>query len=289
MCVALKKWCFFWRSVYVTNTIKNTHHISIHIHRNIPAHTRKKAGSQSNRQRMKVGQPHNRWPVVGGGGGDMGYLLPPNFAFAPKQKFFLISIWRAYFQKGLDPHLWLQRKTCFFVRVCTHFYEKLNIEFTITSFCLLYSDLKCFLKVGRKLNNAVILVTRFWPNMDLAPFGNKLFICWFSLLPFCSPPPPLPFFTEVLPLASPTSKILVLPLQWLPRFNYLSPCDVPAHMIPRHHWKLTQKGKELNNNIGFPCFILLSIKCIQLLKTYVSRIFVHVFSPIIYRNTVHVF
>ena len=88
----------------------------------------------------------------------------------------ILYIWRAYFQKGLDPLSWLQRKTCFFVRVCTHVYEKLNIEFTITSFCSLYADLKCFLKVGRKLNNVVILVTRFWPNMDLAPFGNKLFI-----------------------------------------------------------------------------------------------------------------
>ena len=90
--------------------------------------------------------------------------------------FFFINR-RAYFQKGLDPLSWLRRKMCFFVRVCTHVYEKLNIEFTITSFCSLYSDLKCFLKVGRKLNNVVILVTRFWPKVDLTPFGNKLFIC----------------------------------------------------------------------------------------------------------------
>ena len=32
------------------------------------------------------------------------------------------------------------------------------------------------LKVGGKLNNVVILVTRFWSEMDLAPFGIKLFI-----------------------------------------------------------------------------------------------------------------
>ena len=87
-----------------------------------------------------------------------------------------LYIWRAYFQKGLDPLSWLRRKMCFFVRVCTHVYEKFNIEFTITSFCSLYSNLKCFLRVGRKLNNVVILVTRFWPKVDLAPFGNKLFI-----------------------------------------------------------------------------------------------------------------
>ena len=40
-------------------------------------------------------------------------------------------------------------------------YGKLNIEFTIFSFCSLYSDQKCVLNVVGKLNNVVIVVTRF--------------------------------------------------------------------------------------------------------------------------------
>ena len=40
-------------------------------------------------------------------------------------------------------------------------YGKLNIEFTVSLFCTLYAHLKCILKVGGKLNNVVILVTRF--------------------------------------------------------------------------------------------------------------------------------
>ena len=36
-------------------------------------------------------------------------------------------------------------------------------------------DQKCVLKVGGKLNNVVISVTRFGSKMDLAPFGIKLF------------------------------------------------------------------------------------------------------------------
>ena len=52
-------------------------------------------------------------------------------------------------------------KTRFFVRFCTRVYGKLNIEYTISSFCSLYSDQKCVLKVEGKLNNVVILVTRF--------------------------------------------------------------------------------------------------------------------------------
>ena len=38
---------------------------------------------------------------------------------------------------------------------------KLDIEFTISSFCSLYSDQIWVLKVGGKLNNIVILVIRF--------------------------------------------------------------------------------------------------------------------------------
>ena len=49
----------------------------------------------------------------------------------------------------------------FFVRVCSLVFGKLNIEFTIFSFYSLDSDQKCVLKVGGKLNNEVILVTRF--------------------------------------------------------------------------------------------------------------------------------
>ena len=45
------------------------------------------------------------------------------------------NIWRAYFQKGLDPFSWLRRKTRVSVRVCTCVYGKLNIKFTISSFC----------------------------------------------------------------------------------------------------------------------------------------------------------
>ena len=45
------------------------------------------------------------------------------------------NIWRAYFQKGLDPFSWLWSKTRFSVGVCTRVYGNLNIEFTI--FCLL--------------------------------------------------------------------------------------------------------------------------------------------------------
>ena len=53
--------------------------------------------------------------------------------------------------------------------------KKNNIEFTVSSICSLFSDQKYVLKVGGKLNNVVILVTRFWSKMDLAPFGIKLF------------------------------------------------------------------------------------------------------------------
>ena len=88
----------------------------------------------------------------------------------------LISIWRAYLQKGLDPFSWLRRKMRFSVRVCTRVYGKLNIEFTISSFCYLHSDQKCVLKVRGEINN-VILVTRIWSKMDLTPFANELFIC----------------------------------------------------------------------------------------------------------------
>ena len=78
-----------------------------------------------------------------------------------------------------NPLLWLRRKTHFCVWVCTRGYGKLNIEFTISSFCSLYSDQKYVLKVRGKLNNVVILVTWFWSKMDLAPFGIKLLIYWY--------------------------------------------------------------------------------------------------------------
>ena len=61
------------------------------------------------------------------------------------------------------------------LQVCT-LHGKLNIEFTLSSFCSLYSDQKCVLNVGGKLNNVVILVTRFRSKIDIAPFGIKLFI-----------------------------------------------------------------------------------------------------------------
>ena len=68
------------------------------------------------------------------------------------------------------------------MRVCTRVYMgKLNIEFTISSFCSLYSDQQCVLELGGKLNNVGIFVTRFWSKMDLAPFGIKLFISIFFL------------------------------------------------------------------------------------------------------------
>ena len=64
--------------------------------------------------------------------------------------------------KGAKSNLVTLEKTRFFVRVCTRVNEKLNIEFTIiSSFCSLYSDQKCVLKVGGQLNNIVILVNRF--------------------------------------------------------------------------------------------------------------------------------
>ena len=86
-------------------------------------------------------------------------------------------IWRAI-PKGAKSTFVTLRKTRFFVRVRTRLYGKLNIEFTISSFCSVYSDQKCVLKIGGKLNNAVILVTRFWSKIDLAPFGIKLFIIY---------------------------------------------------------------------------------------------------------------
>ena len=54
----------------------------------------------------------------------------------------------------------------------------------------IYSDQKCVLKVGGKLCNVVILVTRFWSKMDLAPFGLKLFIYIIKYLLPNGPPPP---------------------------------------------------------------------------------------------------
>ena len=60
-----------------------------------------------------------------------------------------------------------------FVRVCTRVHGKLHIEFTISSFCSFHSDQKCVLKVGGKLNNVVILVTRFSSKLDLAPSSSR--------------------------------------------------------------------------------------------------------------------
>ena len=72
-----------------------------------------------------------------------------------------LVIWRACFQKALNPLLLFWRKTRFFVRICTRVYGKLKIEFTMSSFCSLYSDQKCVLKEGGKLNNVVMLITKW--------------------------------------------------------------------------------------------------------------------------------
>ena len=63
--------------------------------------------------------------------------------------------------KGAKSTFVTSEKTCFFVRVCTRVYGKVNIEFTMSSFCSLYSDQKLVLKVGGKLNNIVMLITGF--------------------------------------------------------------------------------------------------------------------------------
>ena len=82
--------------------------------------------------------------------------------------------------KGAKSTFVTLEKNVFICAVCTRVYGKLNIEFTISSFWSLYSDQKCVVTVGGMLNNVVILITRFWSKMDLAPFGIKLFI----IMPF---------------------------------------------------------------------------------------------------------
>ena len=84
---------------------------------------------------------------------------------------------KSLFPKGAKSTFVTSEKNAF---LCASLYTRLwktkNLNVQCLLYCSLYSDQKCVLKVGGKLNNLVILITPFWSKVDLAPFGNKLFI-----------------------------------------------------------------------------------------------------------------
>ena len=116
-------------------------------------------------------------PPPGGGGVGLPRVDSHGDIFSIAAYIYIYIYMKSLIPKGAKSTFVTSEKNVFLcVRICTRVCGKPNIECTISSFCSLYSDQKCVLKVGGKLNNVVILVTLFWSKTDLAPFGIKLFI-----------------------------------------------------------------------------------------------------------------